>query len=158
MKDLVEKAAYHYAEFEPYHIPLATVLNISSFLIVSMVLSFCFLLLQKKLPQVLPFGFLYALYILTAIVYATFLTAHYQATRYFLPIIFIWETFLPLFLFSLIGEIHLDFLKTQQGQVIARRWMYIIISALLIGLPLAMFINALLLDYGLFYSSFLYVR
>jgi len=163
LRDIIGKALYHYAKFEPYNMPLANVFNISSFLIVSILLSLCFLVFRKKLPRVLPYDFLYALYALTTIVYTIFLTADYQATRYFLPIIFIWETFLPLFLFSLVEQVGLPIkIKRLCGSMDTKTVIQICIIIALTSIPFVYFLNTLLtmfihsyfIDYESLYPPF----
>lgn len=55
--------------------------------------------------KVLPIVFLILLVVMTIVLYCIVLTSHYQVMRYLYPIILIWETFLPLFMFSIVQVI-----------------------------------------------------
>ena len=131
IKDLIFKIVYHYAEFAQNHMGFVAVLSLSFLAFISIFLSIQFLLFRKKLISPLPPVFIKILILMTAILYVIFLTSHIQAPRYFLPIIFIWETFLPLFIFSLIEKIEPTFLKTLNGQNKMRMTLKIFIVLLL---------------------------
>lgn len=103
-QDLLFKVFYHYAEFPiPTALPLPLVLQFSAFGLLSVALALTMILFRRRLGTVLPLPYLGVLLGATAVLYAVYLTAVYQAERYFLPILFIWETLLPLFLFHLIS-------------------------------------------------------
>jgi len=67
---------------------------------------------KEKLKSPVPHKFIYILFPLTILLYWIFLTSQYQATRYFLPLINIWQTLLPLFIFSLTANLKPALLKT----------------------------------------------
>ena len=101
LKDLVYKAVFHYAEFHSTHLNLVTLLAISSLTIISICLALSYLLSSKKLGSPLPRAFILTLLPATLVLYVIFMTARSQGVRYYMPIIFIWEVLLPLFLFAL---------------------------------------------------------
>ena len=131
IKDLIFKIVYHYAEFAQNHMTFVSVLGISFLAFISIFLSIQFLLFRKKLASPLPPMFVCGLWMMTVALYIIFLTSRIQTPRYFLPIIFIWETFLPLFIFTLIEKIQLTFLKTLSSQEKGRTILKIFIVALL---------------------------
>lgn len=99
--DLASKIIFHYSEFAPTKLGFWRVLNISSLPIISVGL-WLFLVLNKKIKSSLSLKLFYTLLALTAFLYCIFLTANFQTPRYFLPVILIWETLLPLAIFSII--------------------------------------------------------
>ncbi len=108
IKDIIGKIFYHYAEFAPQHIPLDLLTTISLLTIISITVSI--LLFYKKRDLFpLPISFYRTILIMSFFLYVTFLTSHYQAARYFMPVIFIWETLLPLFILSVIPHIISEF-------------------------------------------------
>jgi hypothetical protein len=106
MGDLIFKVIYHY-EYFPINnkMSLLSILNISAFLITSVFFSTIFLLLKEKIKSPIPQRLIYILLIATTVIYTIFLTSQYQSSRYFLPLISIWEVFLPLFIFSLTSKL-----------------------------------------------------
>lgn len=109
IQDLIFKMVYHYAEFAPNHLNLSLFIVATLLSLISMFLCIQFLLLRKKMSLPLPPFFMGALLLMTGVLYTIFFTSHYQAIRYFLPTIFIWELFLPLFIFSLIDHTQFSF-------------------------------------------------
>ena len=107
IKDLIFKITYHYQNITPSYIGLSSILSFSSLAFLSIFLSMFFLFSKRRLVSPLPPIFVKVLIFMTSILYIIFLTAHSQAERYFLPIVFIWEVFLPLYIFSLIQEMHI---------------------------------------------------
>lgn len=106
VNDLLFNFVYHWADFVPKHLDWLSVLSISSITFISVTLSVFFLLwLKQKESSPLPPFFAWTLIGMTVFLYAVFLSARFQTERYFLPVIFIWEIFFPLFLFSLIKKI-----------------------------------------------------
>ncbi len=105
IKDLIFKLVYHYAEFNQTHINLFNLITVSSFVFISIIIS-AFFLIPKKENNLspIPILFLWTLIIMTFCLYFIFLSSRYQAERYFLPIIFIWEVFFPLLFFSLLDK------------------------------------------------------
>lgn len=101
--DMVWKIFYHYTEFTPHHIRLSVLFDFSSLLLISMLLS---LIYTKQNPSKSLTKLTYYLYGGTFILYALFLTSHYQAVRYFFPIIVIWEILLPLYFIQIVDKIN----------------------------------------------------
>lgn len=101
LKDLVYKMTFHYSDFTPSTIGIGPVLQISALALTSIFLSIALLFINKPFSYPLPKHLLIILGLLTIITSAIFLTSKYQAPRYFMPLIFIWELFLPFFLFQL---------------------------------------------------------
>ena len=118
MGDLISKVLYHYEEFAPTPLKLSVVLSVSSLAFISILVVVAVYFQKYKKEMQLPPLFSLTLLVMTAFLYTTFLTSKYQAVRYFLPIIFIWQTFLPLYILSIIQDLKFDFLKTNQGQVV----------------------------------------
>ena len=87
------------------------------------------------------------LIIMTSALYDVFLTANSQAERYFMPLIFIWQVFLPLFIFTFINHISFDFLKTKEMQEKARLFSKIFIVVILIIYPLLSLSQSMYFDY-----------
>ncbi|MEI7688597.1 MAG: hypothetical protein WCI91_00220 [Candidatus Nomurabacteria bacterium] len=101
IKDLIAKIIFHYSEFLPYHLTFMSVFILSMLTIISISLAISIVLLKNKIKLLVPENFIKTLIVMTIILYIIFLTSHYQAERYFQPIIFIWEVLLPLFIFNL---------------------------------------------------------
>lgn len=105
IKDLVFKFTYHYSDFMTNHLSLVTIITISSITFLSIMMCMYFISSGKRIgpPLVAPL-FLRILIIMTGGLYTIFLSSKFQTERYFLPILFIWEVFFPLFIFSLIDK------------------------------------------------------
>lgn len=121
LRDLVFKITYHYADIAPYDLSFNTVLGFSFLSGISMLLATYFLIRRKKETPPLPPIFIGALMLVTAVLYVVFLTARSQATRYFLPILFIWEIFFPLFMFTLSERM------PHQSKIRARRYVIVLL-------------------------------
>ena len=103
--DILGKAIYHYSSFNlPEHLSFVRIANISYLMFISALISLT-LLIKRKSSFPIPNYFIYTLLLITTVLYALFLTSSYQAERYFLPIVFIWQIFLPVFLFSLLPKV-----------------------------------------------------
>ena len=139
VRDLVGKVVFHYAEISPAHLTTGQVWGVSSLLIFSLGLGWVSAVMRQgkrahRFHAVL--GFLAAF---TACSYAVFLSARYQTERYYLPIVFIWQTFLPLFLLSLAPAIPFSFLTTPEEKAHARHLYRRSVPVVLIGVNLAYF-------------------
>jgi hypothetical protein len=114
MHDLFYKMIYHYAEFTlpiPTHISFLSLFDMSFLAFLSVLFFFACFALRKKITISLPFTYLFFLLGISIILYTIFTTSDYEAGRYFLPITFIWELFLPLFLFTLISQVKISTFK-----------------------------------------------
>jgi len=103
--DLLFKIFYHYEYIAPNILTAPLIINVSSFLLVGAVFSIISIFMKEKIKPFLPLRFVYILLAVTVLLYTVFLTAHYQALRYFLPIVSIWEIFLPVFIFPLTANL-----------------------------------------------------
>ena len=103
--DLIIKAVMHYEYFAPSRLGLLSIIGISSFSVVSMFLAAIFLYKRNEMESPVPKNFIIIMLVTTAILYTIFLTSQFQSARYFLPLVLIWETMLPLFIFNLISNI-----------------------------------------------------
>lgn len=139
IKDLISKIVFHYAEFSPTHMTFGNVFDISSLSFISVILSVVLLLMRKKIKPLVPIGFIIILILMTIFLYTVFLTSHYQAARYFMPIIFIWEVFLPLFIFNFTPLIYFRFLQTANQNEKAIKIIDISIAFLLIACQISLF-------------------
>jgi hypothetical protein len=101
IKDLWFKITYHYEEFTPTKLGWLRVFNISTFAGISFLLSLIFVSEKNKLKSPIPIRFIYIFILTTLALYVVFLTSRYQAERYFLPLILIWQILLPIFVFTL---------------------------------------------------------
>ncbi len=145
--DLVSKVVYHYAEYVPIRMASMFVLAISSLTIISIFLSLVLIRMRDKIKMSVPPVFICTLIIMTSVLYDVFLTAHYQAPRYFLPLILIWEIFLPLFLFTLIDYIQFDFIKDSLSQLHARAYAKVLVIIALWVYPAVSLTQSLIFDY-----------
>jgi len=136
LKDLIFKIVFHYEYFDTIKMSLSQVLNISALLLVSVFFAVVFLFLKEKIKSPLPTRFIYILLAVTVALYIVFLTAQCQNSRYFLPLINIWQMLLPLFLFSLTSN-----LKPALSKMADLFFMVILIL-----LPLASLISSVLID------------
>jgi hypothetical protein len=71
---------------------------------------------KKWNVRLLPRRFVYTLLVETALLYAIFLTSKYQAVRYYIPILFIWQALLPMYILSIIPKLRFSFLRTEKAQ------------------------------------------
>ena len=144
ISDLISKVIYHYENFYmPFRMSHLEIVSISFLALVSMFLATTYLVFKKKLPGVLPARFSVVSLIMTTMLYSIFLTSRYQAIRYFLPIIFTWQLFLPLFVFPLIEMVDFSFLKSEKNRILARKILMILFILLLIGFPLFYIIDTI---------------
>lgn len=109
--DLIHKMIYHYAEFIPNTMSFNTIIDISWIALASFLCALYFLF--KKEANLYPRKFILGIISLSIILYTIFLTSHYKAERYFIPIILVWEVLLPLYLFTLIPKINITLKEGQ---------------------------------------------
>jgi len=131
--DLLGKAALHHQTFTPNRLDPGEVVSLSA----QAFLGLAFTLLTQTVPGVtrkkLPAVFVWALIALTVALYAVFLSASYQAVRYFIPIVFIWQSILPLQLFELVEGLPFPSLRTESARTRARRLCAAVVTLLLVG-------------------------
>jgi len=104
--DLVFKIVYHYEYFsEPSKVSIPHILSISSFAVMSILFSGLFLIKRKNFESDIPKRFILSAIIATVVLCSIFLTSIFQSPRYFLPLILLWETLLPAFVFPFIEQL-----------------------------------------------------
>lgn len=86
--DLVFKVSYHYNTIEPYHIEFIRLLSMSWIAWCAVVFA-VFMAWKRELRM--PPGFLAALLGIAVVMHGILLSAHYQAERYFVPVIMVGE-------------------------------------------------------------------
>ena len=131
--DLFGKAALHHQTFARNRLDLGEVVSLSSLAF----LGLAFTMLGQAVPGVarktLPAVFVWSLIALTVLLYGIFLSASYQAVRYFIPIVFIWQAFLPLQLFDLIAGLRFQSIRTEAARARARQFCVAAVVLLLVG-------------------------
>ena len=142
IKDIIFKIFYFYAEQTQTSLGFVALLSISFLACISLFLGISFLFLRKKTTPPLPVYFIVTLLIMTLGFYIIILKSHFQAERYFLPIIFIWEVFLPLFIFYLIEKIDLTFLTIPNDQNKIRKIFQIFVIMLLYSYHIIFLVQA----------------
>jgi hypothetical protein len=130
-----------FAQFTYYIVNLE---KVSLLGLMGLFLGLVFLLRRKELPSVMPTRFLAFLLGMTAVITTIFLSAHSQAARYFMPLVFVWEIFLPYFLFTLISNIHFSFLQGEQAQKRGQFILKILFILLLVGIPAEIYVSEIL--------------
>jgi len=131
--DLLGKAALHHQTFARNRLDPGEVASLSALAF----LGLAFTLLTQAAPGAvrrrLSPVFVWALVALTVALYGIFLSASYQAVRYFIPIVFIWQVFLPLQLFDLIAGLRFQSLRTEASRGRARVICAAVVVLLLVG-------------------------
>lgn len=102
ISDLFVKIYFHYESIAAIPMTWLSILSISCFSMVSIFLSLLYLSNTDYVSPI-PRRFLLVFMVTTIILYMVFLTARSQAIRYFLPLIIVWETLLPILLIKM-GE------------------------------------------------------
>ncbi len=98
--DILYKAFYHYAVYQSGRLPLGLLGLISCIAVAGIFLAAASLTLGEKADRPLPSRFLVTLFGMTIVLFVIFSTSHFSNARYYLPILFIWETLTPLFVLS----------------------------------------------------------
>lgn len=104
IKDLVYKIFFHYSEFSIWRIDKSVIIFLSLFAFISFILSILSYTKLKKNIKVLPIKLWLGMTSLALIVYGMFLTSNFQAERYLMPVVLIWEIFLSLYILKLINN------------------------------------------------------
>ncbi len=103
LTDLWYKMFFHYALF--VHSTLGAI-NVLILLALPCITFLIFSVLSVRYHTLpMPVAFMGTLVLWTGLLLVVFLSSHYQAIRYFLPITLLWETLLPLALFTLIEQL-----------------------------------------------------
>jgi hypothetical protein len=149
VRDLVHKVRFHYAQIAPSALTWGQLWDVSWPLLLSVGLGLVLMVRHRGRRLPIPARFLLFLLAFTICNYAVFLSARYQTERYYLPIVFIWQTLLPLFLLALAPEISFSFLRTDASRERARRMYRLSIPVMLVGYELVVFVALLGLDYAI---------
>jgi hypothetical protein len=140
--DILDKAIYHYAEFDPIIMKPAAIFDISLLALVSVVFAIYYRI-QRRHAEPVPRPVIYALLIFTVVMYSIILTSQIQTARYFQPIIMLWESLLPLFLFSLVPQIHFTFGTIEQQRRV-RLLLTSFVALILVAYPASLLFYILL--------------
>lgn len=98
--DLFGKIFFHYSGEIAKTLTFYNLLEFSLVSFLSIILFVYFASREKnKLP--IPGVLGWVLVVVTVLLYIVFLSANYKAPRYFMPLVLMWETFLPLFLLAI---------------------------------------------------------
>ena len=147
--DLLGKIRFHYAQITPSALTWTQLWSVSWPLLLSLGLGMTLLVKHRGRRLPIPARFLLLLTVFTVCNYAVFLSARYQTERYYLPIVFIWQAFLPLFLLALAPEISFSFLRTRDSQERARSLYRLSVPIMLVGYEFVVFVAILGLDYAI---------
>lgn len=104
IQDILSKVLYHYNEFTPTHLSFISVVSISGLTFTSMLIGLYMVLFKRKDFALFSKKFLLLLLFITVTLFYIFLNSHYQTQRYFMPLLLLWEVFLPFFIYSLIQK------------------------------------------------------
>jgi len=96
----ITKASYHYQDYAPLPFSPNTLLLASAFALISIFLTI--ISFAARLPLPLPRKYIAYVLGVTSSITLILLNASYHVAWYFLPLIFFWETVLPLTLLQLI--------------------------------------------------------
>ncbi len=151
LSDLVHKFTFHYVDFVPSHLTFMNIFHVSSLSLLCIFFAIIFLFPSKKIVSPLPRTFVLTNIFLTVILYIVVLTADFQSIRYLLPVLFIWEIFLPLYIFSLVDKIRLSFLKTEEQHVRSKEILKVFFIGILVCYHLVFIVQLILIniEYGL---------
>ncbi len=105
IKDLFHKIFFHYAEFGIYHIETSTIIILSMLASISFLLSIVAFTRFGTILKLIPQKFWIGITTLTLVVYGMFLTSNFQAERYLMPVVLIWEVFLSLYVLKLLDNV-----------------------------------------------------
>lgn len=102
--DLVHKITYHYSSGNIVSPPPAytALLDLTLLSLISVT---SLAVLMWKRVYVLPQAFVVALAVFTVSLLFVLFTSKFQASRYFMPFVLVWEVFLPLCLFSVVDQL-----------------------------------------------------
>lgn len=130
--DLITKILVHYdGQQVTGTLGWNLLLDISTLTLVSVVCTANVYVLRTKVQFPINKIWFYAVCIFSVVWYGILLSAQYQAVRYFLPIIMLWECFLPLMLYTLIDKIDFSFTSNIKTQQVVRDCAYAFIIILI---------------------------
>lgn len=131
--DLLGKVALHHQTFSRNRLDPGEVASLSALAFLGVAVTLLARAAPGVVPKRLPAVFVWALIALTITLYVVFLTASYQAVRYFIPIVFIWQAFLPLALLDLVSGLRFSSLFTEAARARARQLCAALVVLLLVG-------------------------
>lgn len=130
--DLFYEIHYHYANYKETHLPLLSVFLISPLSLISIGLAMAAIMMRRKMRPAVATPYLILMLVLTVALTIILMTARSQAQRYYFPLAFLWETFLPLFILHLLPRVKFSFLVTSAEHARARRLIAVALAAFLI--------------------------
>jgi hypothetical protein len=138
IKALLSTVGNHYTGY--IHVDpsmyLAFFENTALLSVIGMLIAVAFIFFPKKLISPIPLRFLRFFLVVTIIVYEIFLTASFQAIRYILPLVFVWDMLTPLFMFSIISQLPLHMMfNAQKSQKMAKFCFSLIAVAFIVAPP-----------------------
>ena len=143
--DLMGRLLLNYRHSTPASIPATLepmhVASFSALAFVGMMLSIVGQTKVFPCRPTIPRQLVLALVPLTVLLYGIYLSARCPAVRYFIPIVFIWQVFLPLQLFDLIAGLRFQSLRTEAARVRARQLCAAVIVLLLVGSQIAFLLD-----------------
>ncbi len=143
--DLMGRLILNYRHSTPASIPATLepmhVVSFSALAFVGMMLSICGETKVFPSRRTIPRQLVLALVPLTVLLYGIYLSARCPAVRYFIPIVFIWQAFLPLQLFDLIAGLRLESLRTEAARARARQLCAAVVVLLLVGSQIAFLLD-----------------
>lgn len=147
--DMIRNIFFQYNAFPMVtHIGFSTALNISLLALLGVFLTSIFIFCKKEF-RVLPNTLSIPLLVMTFGLYFVFLTAHYQAVRYFMPVILIWEVLVPFLIFNVIKKMPISIDMSSERKAMVRTAATYLIAAILICYEVMPFT----LDYVRYFTS-----
>ena len=116
------------ATLEPLH-----VVSFSALAFLGMMLSIFGQTKVFPYRRTIPRQLVLALVPLTVLLYGVYLSARCPAVRYFIPIVFIWQAFLPLALLDIVSGLRFSSLSTEAARARARQFCAAMVVLLLVG-------------------------
>jgi hypothetical protein len=143
--DLMGRLILNYRHSTPASIPATLepmhVVSFSALAFVGMLLSIVGETSVFPSRRTIPRQLVLALVPLTVLLYGIYLSARCPAVRYFIPIVFIWQAFLPLQLFDLIAGLQFESLRTEAARARARQLCAAVVVLLLVGSQIAFLLD-----------------
>jgi hypothetical protein len=143
--DLMGRVILNYRHSTPASIPATLepmhVASFSALAFVGMMLSIVGEMKVFPSRRTIPRQLVLALVPLTVLLYGVYLSARCPAVRYFIPIVFIWQAFLPLQLFDLIAGLRFESLRTEAARARARQACAAVVVLLLVGSQIAFLLD-----------------
>lgn len=143
--DLMGRVVLNYRHSTPASIPATLepmhVASFSALAFMGMMLSIVGEMKVFPHRRTIPRQLVLALVPLTVLLYGVYLSARCPAVRYFIPIVFIWQAFLPLQLFDLIAGLRFQSLRTEAARARAKQACAAVVVLLLVGSQIAFLLD-----------------